>query len=182
MARALSAVLLSVLLAGLPAGAGAAESGLAGRWALNRELTLAEQPDGPEQRAVFDNLPRTGVSVGGVPLPGPGNAPLPRAAGSPRNPTVLETTWLSIEPLDDDRIRLGYDGGRSEELSRGNDQGLVSRWSARKLTSRYETTRRKVKQEYELRRDGRLLVTVRLNPNRGPSVVHKRVFDRIPDD
>lgn len=182
MARAPAAILLSLLLAGLPAAAGAADSELAGRWILDRELTLAEQPDGPEQRALLEKLPRAGVSVGGVPLPTPGNAPLPQALGSPRNPAVLETTALSIEPLGDERIRLVYDGGRAEELERGNDQGLVTRWSARKLTTRYETTRRKVSQQYELRGDGRLLVTVRLNPNRGPTVVHKRVFERAAND
>ncbi|HEX7036198.1 MAG TPA: hypothetical protein VF210_10510 [Pseudomonadales bacterium] len=180
MLRAAAAVLLSILI-GWPAGAGADELRLAGRWVLNHDLTREEQPDGPEQRALLDKLPRAGVSVGGVPLPRTGNAPLPQAIGSPRNPAVLETTELSIEALGDDRIRLGYDGGRGEELIRGDDQGLVTRWSDTRLTSRYETTRRKVSQQYELRRDGRLLVTVKLNPNRGPTVVHKRVFDRMPD-
>ena len=71
-----------------------------------------------------------------------------------------------------------YGGGRSDTLKRGNDQGLVSRWSARKLTTRYETTSRKVSQVYQVRRDGTLLVTVKLNPKRGPTVVHKRVFER----
>src|SRR5690606_3164561 len=96
MLRAAAAVLLTLLI-GYPADAGAAEFRLAGRWVLNRDLTLEEQPDGPEQRALLDKLPSASVSVGGVPLPRTGEAPLPRAIGSPRNPAVLETTELSIE-------------------------------------------------------------------------------------
>jgi hypothetical protein len=181
MPRTVAAMLLGALLTALPAAADAAASRIAGHWLLDRELTRAEQPDGPEQRELLNRLPQAGVSVGGVPLPMPGRGGLPQALGSPRNPSVLETTTLTIEPLSDERIRLAYDGGQSEELERGDDQGLVTRWSANKLTTRYETTRRKVSQQYELRRDGRLLVTVRLNPDRGPTVVHKRVFERAPD-
>ena len=170
---------LTVLLmisAAVPAAA--AESALSGRWTLNHELTREVQPDGPKQRGFLGgNLPRTGVSVGGVPLPTPGSTtPMP-SAGAAKDPHILHAADFTIEPAGD-ALTLDYGGGRSDTLKRGNDQGLVSRWSARKLTTRYETTSRKVSQVYEVQRDGRLLVTVKLNPNQGPTLVHKRVFER----
>lgn len=172
MSRCLIAILA------LLATAAAAESALRGEWVLNTELTQAEQPDGPKQRqGLGSSLPQARVSVGGVPLPVPGSNPPVQAAGSPRDPRVLHSATLIIEP-EGEALRLVYGNGQSETLKRGNDQGLVSRWSDRKLTTRYETTSRKVSQVYQVRRDGRLLVTVKLNPSRGPTVVHKRVFER----
>jgi hypothetical protein len=178
MPSRLAALALAALLATLMAAdVHAAESHLTGRWMLNHELTREVQPDDPAQRDLLGNLPRTSVSVGGIPLPRTGGDELPRA-GSGRDPTVLHSASLAISEADDDRLRLVYDGGQSDTLERGNDQGLVSRWSARKLTTRYQTTSRTVSQVYELRRDGTLLVTVKLNPKQGPTLVHKRVFER----
>lgn len=176
LATNLSTLLVALLGALLGAAAHGAQADLHGRWVLNHELTREEQPDGPEQRSLLSRLPQTSVSVGGMPLPGVGGGNPPPVPGNSRDPKVLRCGELSIEP-DGDRLRLNYDQLGSETLERGNDQGLVSRWSKRKLTTRYETTSRKVSQVYQVRRDGRLLVTVRLNPNQGPTVVHKRVFD-----
>jgi hypothetical protein len=176
----LAASLLTALIAfAAAADIFAAESELAGRWILNDELTREVQPDDPKQRDLLGNLPRASVSVGGVPLPTGGGQP-PPVAGSARNPGVLETAHLTIEPVGD-QLRLIYAGGTGDTLKAGNDQGLISRWNRRKLTSHYETTSRKVSQVYEVRRDGRLLVTVKLNPNRGPTLVHKRVFDPVAE-
>jgi hypothetical protein len=172
-----AAVLILSLLA-QPALAGTSE--LYGRWILNHELTSAEQPDGPEQRALFSGLPQTSVSVGGVPLPGSGGSGTPPVPGSSKDPDVLRCGELTIEPLGD-KLHLTFVGVNSVSIERGDDQGLISRWSDRKLTSRYETTTRKVNQSYEVRRDGRMLVTVKLNPNRGATVIHKRVFERAAD-
>lgn len=158
------------------AAAHGADAELHGRWVLNHELTREEQPDGPEQRSLLSRLPQATVSVSGMPLPSVGGGDPPPVPGNPRDPKVLRCGELTIEPAGD-RLRLNYDRLGSETLERGNDQGLISRWSKRKLTTRYETTSRKVSQVYQIRRDGRLLVTVRLNPNQGPTVVHKRVFD-----
>ena len=44
---------------------------------------------------------------------------------------------------------------------------------------RYATTSRKVSRTFEIQQDGRLLVTVKLDPNRAKAAVHKRVFDRV---
>lgn len=180
MTPRLAAWILTAILVALTANAAARESQLTGRWVLNHELTREAQPDDPAQRDLLGNLPRTSVSVGGVPLPRSGGAQLPRA-GSPRDPTILQSATLTISAPDDDRLQLTFDGDQRETLKRGNDQGLTSRWSARKLTSRYQTTSRTVSQVYELRRDGRLLVTVKLNPKQGPTLVHKRVFERADE-
>jgi hypothetical protein len=170
-------IALLLLLAG---GARAEEMTLTGRWTLSPELTHAEQPDGPETRSgLFSRMPRTSVSVGGVPLPGTGGGGdgLPPVSGNARDPEVLRCSELVIEPVGDD-LRLTYVGVGSATLKRGNHLGLKSRWSDRRLTSRYQTTSRKVSQEYEVRRDGTLLVTVKLNPDESAAVVHKRVFER----
>lgn len=171
-------VLLLVLWMPLTAAA-AGESELFGHWVLNQELTSEEQPDGPEQRRLFNNLPQASVSVGGMPLPGTGGGSgLPQVPGSSRDPAVLRCSELTIEPLGDD-LHVTWVQVDSATIERGDDQGLVSRWSKRKLTSHYETTSRKVRQTYEVRRDGTLLVTVKLNPNQGAAVIHKRVFERV---
>lgn len=156
------------------------DSALLGRWTLDPELTRAEQPGGPETRSgPFSRRPNASVSVGGMPLPGTGGGGdgLPQVSGNPRDPEVLRCSALAIEPLGDE-LRLTWEGVGSATLARGNHLGLVSRWNDRRLTSRYETTSRKVSQEYEVRRDGTLLVTVKLNPNNSAAVVHKRVFVR----
>jgi hypothetical protein len=177
-ARIGTAFLGALLAVGAATGAHAAESALLGHWSLNHALTLEVRPPDPKQRDVLGNLPRTNVSVGGIPLPIPGSGQPPPVAGSARDPAILHSASLTIEPAGE-ALRLVYDGGHSDTLKPGNDQGLVSRWSRRKLTSRYETTSRKVSQVYEVRSDGRLLVTVKLNPDQGPTLVHKRVFDPV---
>jgi hypothetical protein len=174
--------LVAATLLALPAlPARAADGALAGRWILNEPLTAEAQPEDPRQPSLLDNLPRTTVSVGGVPLPGSGGARLPTVSGSAPDPDVLRTRELVIAPAGD-VLRLDYVGVGSETLQRGNDQGLVSRWSGRKLTTRYETTSRKVRQTYRVRRDGRLEVTVVLDPNEGPTLRHERIFERAADD
>lgn len=167
--------LLPVAVLGLASTGWAERSGLAGHWVLNHERTAELQPDGPARREFLSRVPRTSVSVGGVPLPRSGGQ-LPSVAGSARDPRVLATPTLTIEPAPE-RLTLIYAGGVREQLARGNDQGLISRWSGRKLTSRYQTTSRKVSQVYQVQRDGSLLVTVKLNPDEGPTLIHKRLFE-----
>lgn len=167
-------VLLPMLTLLTPAFA-AADDGLTGRWALNAELTAEAQPKPSKRSQSSTRGPQVGVSVGGMPLPR-SSAGLPTVAGNPQDSKVLSCTELTIE-REGDRLRLDYGGAGSETLQRGNDQGLVSRWSARKLTTGYETTSRRVSQVYQVRRDGRLEVTVTLRPNQGARTVYKRVFD-----
>jgi len=175
--------LIVIALAAL-LGAAAAQAddlALTGTWKLSPELTSAEQPDGPQTRkGLFSRMPQTSVSVGGVPLPGTGGggSGLPQVAGNPQDPDVLRASELVIEPVGEE-LRLTFVGVDSTTLKRGNHLGLVSRWDRDRLTSRYETTSRKVSQEYEVRRDGTLLVTVKLNPNQGATTIHKRVFEKV---
>ncbi|MFU8817025.1 MAG: hypothetical protein ACNA7W_16890 [Pseudomonadales bacterium] len=152
------------------------DSRLAGRWIINQELTAEVQPEIRSGSSLLEKLPRPSISVGGMPLPGTSRQPPPPAAGSATDPKVLRAGELTIAPLDD-AVQLHYAGHGSDTFVRGNQQGIISRWSDRKLTTRYETTSRKVSQTYEVRKDGRLLVTVKLDPNQGPAIVRKRVFD-----
>lgn len=159
-----------------PASAATAVSDLYGRWILNDEATREVQPRQREKSGLFSNLPRASVSVGGIPLPGSGSGAPPSTGGAP-DPKVLRTAELTIEPQGDN-LHLSFGVAGSETLKPGNDQGLVSRWNKSRLTSRYKTTSRSVNQVYEVQKDGRLLVTVKLNPSSGPTLVHKRMFDR----
>ncbi len=170
-------ILLFALI--IASGAASADPGdLSGHWVVSPELTREAQPDGPQQKnGMFEKLPNATISVGGMPIPGTGSAALPSVPGNARDPRVLRASTLDIEELQDS-LRIDFGESGSETLKRGNDQGLISRWSRRKLTTRYETSSRKVSQSYEVRRDGTLLVTVKLNPRDSAAVVHRRVFQR----
>jgi hypothetical protein len=178
MKTSLPAVLAFLLvIAAMPAAA--KSSKLEGRWILNQELTTEVQPENRGRTSRFDNLPRPTISIGGMPLPRSGTEAPPATPGSAADPRVLRSSELRITPLGDTLTLdfTGQSGKTSETLARGNQQGLVSRWNATRLTSNYETLSRKVSQTYEVRKDGRLLVTVKLDPNGGRAVVYKRVFD-----
>jgi len=173
-------VLFLALLAFAPSGH-AKPSQLEGRWVLNQALTVEAQPEN-RQRSRFDNQSGPTVSVGGMPLPRAGNETPPIPSGSVADPKVLRSNSLTIAAAGE-ALKLEFSGtdlNASETLVRGNQQGLVSRWNATRLTSNYETTSRKVSQTYEVRKDGRLLVTVRLDPNNARATVYKRVFDPAP--
>lgn len=173
-------LILALTLMVLARAAAADPPALSGHWVISAELTRAAQPDGPQQKnGLFERMPRASVSVGGMPLPGSAGAVLPSAPGSPQDPRILRCHEMLID-AGDETLRIDCGEAGSEVLQRGNDQGLVSRWSNRKLTSRYETSSRKVSQTYQVRRDGTLLVTVKLDPNDSAAVVHKRVFQRAP--
>jgi hypothetical protein len=168
--------IVAVMLLAVAAPALSKPSKLEGRWVLNEELTSQVQPDNTPRKSALDRMPRPTISVGGMPLPGTGRESPPAPAGSAADPKVLRSTELVIEPAGD-TLTLRYAQG-SDTLTRGNQQGLVTRWNERKLSTGYETLSRKVTATYEVRNDGRLLVTVKLNPNQGNSMIHKRVFER----
>ncbi len=170
--------LLSVVAALLAAWGAADPPALIGTWVLNNDLTSEVQPNGKQTRR-FEGLSgvHPTITVGGIPLPSTGTEQPEYSTGPTKDPEVLACTELSIETMGDD-VLLTYHGVGSETLTPGNVQGTRTKLTKRKLTSRYETTTRKVSKTFELRDDGRLLVTVSLNPNQGPTIVHKRVFDR----
>lgn len=171
------ALAVSALAAMVPMTAAA--DTLAGRWRIDNPLTREEQPAerGP---GTTSGLPRPTVSVGGMPVPVPGGSAYPGMGGSAPDPMVLRATDVTVTPAGDE-LRLDFDGIGSETLRRGRHQGMTSRWTERKLTTGYATTSRKVSQTWEVRRDGTLLVTVKLNPNQGRTLTHKRVFRRVPE-
>ena len=179
MKTSLLPILLACVLFVLTAASApgyAQQSRLEGHWILNEELTREAQPEQRGRNSAADKLPRPSISIGGMPLPGTGRAPPPSLPGNAADPKVLRAPELAIAPSGD-ALQLSYPGHGNDTFVRGNQQGIVSRWSDRKLTTHYETTSRKVSQTYEVRKDGRLLVTVKLNPNQGPATVYKRVFD-----
>jgi len=163
--------------ASLPSGEPPSE--LYGPWVLNSELTREAQPEGKASGGGTGGFGRPQVTVGGLPVPGPGSGGTPAISGNARDPGVLRCGRLEIEPVGEE-VRLNYVGVDTEQLRAGDDQGRVTRWTRASLYSVYETTQRRVSQDFELRDDGRLLVTVKVNPNQGPTVTTKRVFER-PD-
>lgn len=168
---------LGLVVTMLAGAAPAASPGVIGSWTLNNELTREVQPEGKETHRFGNSSVRPTISVGGMPIPTGGSPQGEYSSAPTRDPKVLSCAQLGIEHVGDD-IHLTYIGVGSETLTPGNVQGTRTSFSQRKLTSRYQTTTRKVSKTFELRNDGRLLVTVKLNPNQGATVVHKRVFDR----
>ena len=170
--------LILVLSAALSFTAWAGELELVGAWTLNVERTEAIQPDNSKNRwweGLGGNF-STSVSVGGIPVPTGSPGPEPEL-GSPGPPQMLRCQTFTVERLDDSLL-LTYQGVGSEELRPGAYRGMRSQWSKRKLTSNYESTSRKVKRSLEVGRDGRLLMSVTINPRKGKTLRYKRVFDR----
>ena len=173
--RSLSVFALCALL---PLAVSAGELALLGSWTLNVERTEAVQPDNTSSRwweGLGGNF-STSVSVGGVPVPTGSPVPEPEL-GTPGPPQMLRCQAFTIEQLDDGLL-LTYQGVGSEELRPGIYRGMRSQWSRRKLTSNYESTTRKVKRSLEVGKDGRLLMSVTINPRKGKTLRYKRVFDR----
>lgn len=171
---------LLTALALAPAVAGAAEppQWLLGQWVLNNELTKTAQPEGKETRDGFDSFGRPTITIGGIPLPGTGGGMSGPVSSAPtRDPSILRCSEFSVEAVGNELL-VTYVGIGSEKVKAGNDQGRKTKWNRSKLTSSYETTTRKVTQTYQLGKDGRVTVTVSLNPNQGSTVIDKRVFER----
>lgn len=177
----LSFTVLMALL-GFAHGALAAEepsSPWLGQWVLNEERTEAIQPEQPESR---NWLPKgrvsTNVSVGGIPLPRTGTKVTPASGQSASDPTVLRIKLLTLTAPDEERINLKYGNLDSETLHRGNYRGARTTWNRKGLRTRYQSTERKVEHRYEVQKDGSLLVTTRIKPNRGKRRTYLQVFER----
>jgi hypothetical protein len=178
--RATTAALGALLLLVLTGPAGAAESaaGIFGRWVVNEEETRAAQPPERKRSASSGGVSGPTVVVGGMPVPG--TVPdRPAGMGGPApDPMVLRVNELTVEAQGDDALHITYHGEGSETLERGRHHGALTRWSANRMTTGYSTTSRRVNQTWEIRKDGRLLVTVKIRPNQGHSTTSVRVFDR----
>jgi hypothetical protein len=176
--RAVAAASVALALAlALPAAAAVGE--LAGRWRINDALTRAAQPESKGSTSTSSGLPTPVIAVGGMPVPMPGSTEAqPGLGGASPDPMVMRCPEVTVTPAGD-TLQLEFHGLGSDRLRRGNDQGVSSRWNQRKLTTSYRTTTRKVSQTWEVGRDDRLVVTVKLNPDHGKTQTHKRVFDRV---
>jgi len=133
--RATTAVRLAAILgtsvlvgcAGLPSGE--PPSARYGRWVLNSELTREAQPEGKASGGGTGGFGRPRVTVGGLPVPGPGGGATPAISGNARDPGVLRCEQLEIEAAGDAEVRLTYVDVDSEQLRAGDDQGRFTRWT-----------------------------------------------------
>ena len=177
-ARFAAALLAAALTVALTSPAGAAEMELLGTWTVNIERTQAVQPNNANVRwweGLEGNF-STSVYVGGVPVPVGGGARPEGDAGIP-NPEMLRCQTFSVA-RNEHGLLLTYHGVGEEKIRSGAYRGLHSAWSRSKLTSNYESTSRKVKRTLELQRDGRLLMSVTIDPRKGKTRRFKRIFDR----
>jgi hypothetical protein len=169
--------LLPTLLVITTLPAFASGSALEGRWVINHDLTSEIRPDNldGDMFGGFEFDPH--FSIAGIPLPTGTSQPAPETNGSPKNPDILQTQEVIIQEVDD-WMMFTFTGVGKEKLKKGKYRGTKTRWSDNKLTSSYESTSRKVSMVYEIRKDGRLMVSVKLNPRKGSTRQFKRVFDR----
>jgi len=174
-------LILFLLLSAPLALAREKDSQLEGTWVMNQELTEEVQPEF-KNSGLFDNLGggRMQVSVMGMPVPTSEAQPRP-TIGTPRDPDVLACLEMILHDRGE-KFLATYQNVGDEEFIKGNFRGRESRWNNRTLTQFYKTTERKVTKTYEIRSDGRLLVTVEIKPKKDKKRVFKRVFDRATAD
>lgn len=172
-----TALALVIALSGAGVAHGAAPpEWLLGDWVLNNELTQAEQAKVKNKSGGTGGGFSSSVSIGGIPLPGSGSAQS-GPGGTAKDPEVLRCREMTISSQGEGLLFDFKDAGK-ELMKRGNNKGRVTKWNKRKLTSRYETTSRKVDRQFEVADDGRILVTVKIKPNRSARITQKRVFER----
>ena len=159
----------------LPVYAADPPAWLLGDWVLNNELTAAAQVKKKSGNG-FGNF-SSSVSVGGVPLPGGSSGAQQGPGGTAKDPDVLRCREMSITTQDEDLL-FEFTGVGKELMKPGNNQGRVTKWNRRKLTSKYETTSRKVQRIFESGDDGTLVVTVKIKPKQAASNIQKRIFER----
>jgi hypothetical protein len=167
----------TLLLASTIAAAADPPDWLLAGWVLNNDLTVAAQSKKRSGGAPSFGGISSSVSIGGVFVPIPGSGSQASTGGSARDPQVLRCTELHVE-MKGENVHFNYTGVGAETMKPGNNQGRVTRWNRKKLTSKYETTTRKVSKTYALQKDGTLLVTVKISPKQAAAIVQKRVFQR----
>ena len=152
-----------------------------GQWTINNELTDAIAPEFKDSD-LFSGFGNGSVSVSvmGIPLPGGGQRQA-SSGGALKDPDVLSCREMRIEQHGDG-LQMTYEGVGSELLRPGDYRGRQSSWSRKRISQRYKSTSRKVSKKWEVRRDGRLLVTVVINPKNDKKRTYKRVFDPVPED
>lgn len=171
------ALTLSLIFLADPALAKGEPEGLLGDWVLNSELTHELQPK-QSGGGTSGGFGSPTISVGGVGIPLPGGS---RAApsGGARDPRVLRCDAMTVT-LIDENVHFTYQGVGEETMKPGNDQGRRTTWRRDALTQKYTTTSRTVRKSYELDKDGRLIVKVKISPKGAKSATLVRVFERPP--
>lgn len=168
-------VALLVAITATPVQAAEPPQWLLGTWVLDNDRTVAAQEKIKPGAARGGGGISTTVAIGGVAVPLPGSEPAAPVSGNPQDPHVLRCTEMEIS-MEDGNVHMVFAGVGDEVLEPGDNQGRVTRWNRKKLTSNYETTSRKVSRTFELQDDGTLLVTVRIRPQRTATIVQKRIF------
>ncbi len=151
-----------------------------GRWQLNLEESdkvaiKYKEGSGTGRRNVLGNA---SVSVGGLPVPGISSRIPSQSSMAPKNPEVLLCTIMDINTAGK-RLTLTYDDRDKEVLRKGDYRGRTSTWDKKRIRQSYKTPDRKVTKTWTLRKDGRLLVEVKLDPPGDRARKYRRVFDRV---
>ena len=171
-------VILGLLLSSAAHADVSAQSPFNGTWQINYEETdkvAVKYKDGSGMKG--HNFGRPQVTVMGLPLPGTGTrAATPGLAG--KDPKVLRCGTMAIA-VDDKSVVLNYDGEEIERMRRGDYRGRNTKVSSKLISQKYKTTSRTVTKSWSIRPDGRLLVSVKLNPKKDKARTYNRVFDRV---
>ena len=180
MSRKLYPLFLAAALLFVAVGAQARDKAptFVGEWVINHEMTDAIAPEFKDS-SLFSGLGtgKVSVSVMGIPLPGSSPEPAPSSSGAAKDPDVLGCNEMRIEHVGKE-MQLTYKGVGSETLKQGDFRGRTTKWTKKGITQTYKSTSRKVVKRWEMRSDGRLLVTVIINPKKDKKRTYKRVFER----
>lgn len=155
----------------------AAASPLDGHWRINLEETDKVAVKFKEGGGMSGGNFKPSISVMGLPLP-KSYRQSAMSNLSAKDPKVLRCTDMQIS-VDKKNVALTYDHADEEELVKGEHRGRTSKWSKKKIEQKYKTPERSVRKTWTLRDDGRLLVSVKLNPRGDKARTYNRVFDRV---
>jgi hypothetical protein len=155
----------------------ATASPLEGHWRINLEETDKVAVKFKEGSGMSGNNFKPSISVMGLPMPKSyRQSPMSNLAA--KDPKVLRCTDMQIT-IEKTKVELTYDSTNNERLVKGEYRGRTSKWSKNKLEQRYKTPERSVRKTWTIRDDGRLLVSVKLNPRGDKARTYNRVFDRV---
>ena len=168
-------LLISVLLVVLVGQADA--SVFDGEWVINHEETdkvTVPFKEGSGRGSQF--APKVSVNLG-LPMPQRFKQ-APMSNLSPKDPAVLRCNSMQIS-TSGKKTNLLYDTTEKETLHTGDYRGRKTKKSKSKIEQKYKTPDRKVTKTWTLREDGRLLVSVKLDPTGDKARKFNRVFDRV---
>jgi len=172
--------LLTILGSALPA---VAADKYVGRWVVNLEETQAVAVPF-EKGGGGGSQWRPSVTIMGIPLPGSSKMP-PMSNLAAKDPMVLNCAAMIID-REPSKMHLEYPGIGKETLRDGHYRGRDTEFGKKKIQQEYKTPERKVTKTWSIRKDGRLLVEVKIKTGSAKARTFRRVFDRAenlpPDD